>query len=94
MQGNFNNGYHDPVFGVIRNGVPLATDIGSWFTADVSLRYDLAETGLGLAEGASLGIGVNNLFNEQAPFVPSTDYDANNHDIRGRTVFFSLGANF
>lgn len=72
--------------------------IDSWVTADLSVSYDLSRMG-GFAEGVVVNFNVNNVFDEDPPFldggqnssdnVPSA-YDPNNHTVLGRSFGLSL----
>ena len=73
--------------------------IDSWITFDLNLSVDLE--GLvesSVASGARLSLSINNIFDEDPPFVdagtPSSTiaaaYDPNNHTIIGRTVGLTL----
>lgn len=75
--------------------------IDSWTTLDLVASYSFSTEGGGVLEGTRLGFNVQNLFNEDPPFVRSfddrfavtlagTNYDASNHDPFGRVFRVSL----
>ncbi|MAP93497.1 MAG: hypothetical protein CMK07_00980 [Ponticaulis sp.] len=84
-------------------GAPTLTttpvEIESWTTIDLALSYDLGEQFDGFLDGTTISLNVNNVFNEEAPFldggtgaddnIPSA-YDPNNHTIIGRTAAITL----
>lgn len=84
-------------------GAPVLADtpvpIDSWVTLDVAFNLDLEALLGDSMSGTSLSLNVNNLFDEDPPFLdggsasddyqPSA-YDPNNHTIIGRTVGLTL----
>ena len=61
----------------------LDSSIDSWVTADLNYTYSFGE--VKFVNDASVTIGVQNLTNEEPPFVPViTGYDGTLHDPRGR----------
>lgn len=89
IQFNYTTGFFDDA-----RGTELATDVDSFFTTDLQLRYDLADPGVDYLRGASLNFGITNLFNEDPDFVPTASDFGNNQDVRGRIIFVSLGTRF
>lgn len=92
----------DPTTGApVANSTPVGID--SWVTFDLALNADLGELFGDGFDGANVSLTINNLFNEEAPFldggtgvddnIPSA-YDPNNHTIIGRTVGFTLKKTF
>jgi outer membrane receptor protein involved in Fe transport len=88
----------DPTTGApVLNTSPIPID--SWVTFDLGVSYDFSEAFDGFLEGTVLALNVNNVFNEEAPFLDggtgSSDnlpsaYDPANHTIIGRTVGLTL----
>ena len=61
----------------------LDSSVDSWITADAQYTYSFGD--LKYLSDASVTIGVQNLTNEEPPFVPViTGYDGTLHDPRGR----------
>jgi len=61
----------------------LDSSIDSWVTADVQYTYSFGD--LKYLSDASVTVGIQNLTNEEPPFVPViTGYDGTLHDPRGR----------
>jgi outer membrane receptor for ferrienterochelin and colicin len=82
---NYSGAYQDPSFVPARN-------IDSWTTVDLNLGYRL-DGGQGWMANTQCNLGVNNLFDQAAPFVNQYDlfsgnfgYDAANGSLLGRQV--------
>ena len=61
----------------------LDSSVDSWLTADLNYTFSFGE--VKFVNDASVTIGVQNLTNEEPPFVPViTGYDGTLHDPRGR----------
>lgn len=80
--------------------VPNSRKVGidSWVTVDLGIDWDLSDFG-GMGEGVVAHLSVNNLFDEDAPFIDGgsspvdnvpTAYDPNNHTVIGRTIGLTL----
>lgn len=81
------------VDGVTNNQGATPQQIGSFTTVDLNARYVFG--GSGLLEGVELGLGVQNLFDRDPPYMmPMFDfmvsYDSTNYSGAGRTVRFYL----
>ncbi len=80
----------------LAHGADFADDfldptIDNWTTADIQYTYNFGETGF--LSDSSLTLGVQNVTNEEPPFVPViTGYDGTLHDPRGRVWFVKVGA--
>ena len=69
----------------------LDSSVDSWLTADMNYTYSLGE--LRFLNDASVTIGVQNITNEEPPFVPViTGYDGTLHDPRGRVWSIRVNA--
>ena len=69
----------------------LDSSVDSWVTADLNYTYSLGE--LKFINDASITLGVQNITNEEPPFVPViTGYDGTLHDPRGRVWLFRVNA--
>jgi outer membrane receptor protein involved in Fe transport len=80
-------------------------DVGSYSVHDLFVSFDLGASGLlgdVLAEGTSVYLGVNNVFDEDAPIIltgvpgnsTGTDTDASVYNPIGRTYFAGLRVKF
>ena len=86
---NYSGAYQDPSFVPARN-------IDSWTTVDLNLGYRL-DGGQGWMANTRCNLGVNNLFDQAAPFVNQYDlfsgnfgYDAANGSLLGRQVSLQI----
>jgi hypothetical protein len=69
----------------------LDSSVDSWLTADMNYTYSFGE--LSFLNDASVTIGVQNITNEEPPFVPViTGYDGTLHDPRGRVWSIRVNA--
>ncbi len=69
----------------------LDSSVDSWLTADLNYTYSLGE--VRFVNDASVTVGVQNLSNEEPPFVPViTGYDGTLHDPRGRVWSIRINA--
>lgn len=69
----------------------LDSSVDSWVTADLNYTYSLGE--LKFVNDASITLAVQNMTNEEPPFVPViTGYDGTLHDPRGRVWMFRVNA--
>ncbi|NQZ10689.1 MAG: TonB-dependent receptor [Algicola sp.] len=65
-------------------------DIASWVSLDLGYSYDLGDA---FGENTRLNIGVNNIMDREPPTLGEFQrpgYDANVHEIRGRTAYVGL----
>ena len=71
-----------------------ATEVASWTTVDLGLRYVFNTGAVGARPSTELALNCKNLFNRYSPFavntVASLGYDQENGDLTGRTVSLSL----
>lgn len=77
------------------NSLPAAQSIDSWTTFDLVGRLQLGAFGNEVLSGAELGLSVQNVFDEEPPFVPaqaptSPNYDPANSSPLGRFVALEL----
>ena len=89
---NYVDGYRDNIDRSVANG------IDAWTTIDLSLSYE-TETRLGNAftDGVRFGINVNNLFDNDPPFVMTPfglNFDSANATPWGRQVSFTISKSF
>jgi len=72
-------------------------EVDSWTTVDAQYNLSLDQI-MGFGDGTSFTVGVNNLFDEDPPFVSGQSnelgYDTKVHDPRGRMVYFSITQKF
>jgi iron complex outermembrane recepter protein len=78
-----------------------ASQTPTYFTADLTLSYRLPDMGKNWTRNTTLTVGANNIFNKDAPYVPSDGslVAENNtvksaYDIVGRFVFVELKKSF
>ncbi len=65
--------------------------ISSWVTFDAQLRYATS------THPFSISLGIENLLDRQPPFIASAfndNYDARTYDLKGRYLYFTVGAEF
>ena len=75
-----------------------ASSVGGWTTTDLNLSYAPQHTDLSWAAGATLFVGVRNLFDHYPPFVDNRKtwigYDQENGDLLGRFVSIGIRKNW
>jgi len=78
-----------------------ASQVPSYFTADLSVAYVLPSFGKNWLRGTTLTVGANNVFNKQAPYIPGdgsfvaqNNTAENAYDIIGRFMFVELKKSF
>ena len=78
-------------FGPYRNDNDDDARVDSWTKVDAQYSYQLPTLTKRQEIGATLTVGVSNLFDEAAPAVRnSVGYDATQHDPRGRTLYVGV----
>jgi len=81
LAANYADGYRDVASQPARG-------VGSWTTYDLQLRYDWDQQS-GWLSGTSLSLSIQNLFDEDPPFLNNQlgiGYDQENADLNGRFV--------
>ena len=69
----------------------LDSSVDSWITADLNYTYSMGE--LKFINDASITLGIQNITDEEPPFVPViTGYDGTLHDPRGRVWLLRVNA--
>jgi iron complex outermembrane receptor protein len=78
-------------------GAANAPDVASYTTWDTRLGYTFSGSSNKWLKGLSLGVGVNNILNEDPPFITSEgnqNHDINAYDPIGRFYFVELNYKF
>ena len=92
VSANYVDGYSDNI------NPELANDIDRWTTIDLSLSYDgLPDSGARALEGFDIAVIVQNLFDEEPPFVETSEglnFDPTNANPFGRIVTISFSKTF
>jgi iron complex outermembrane receptor protein len=87
LTGNYANGYHDP-------GNVARPDVRSWLTFDASLQYQFKDRSGRWINDLTIGVDVENLFNQGPPPVVNRaaqiGYDQENGELSGRIIRFRV----